>query len=305
MTRFLSCLLALGSIAFVGAPTMLHAAAAGTTLEDVLNAARQALGGDHVVKVTGLSAEGTYRRTLGPREMAGDFELALGLPDRYIRVETFSPTGDPGNRMIRTLGFNQDQPLDGVTGGGGNMVMRFGGPGGDNVPEAERQARQVRVHRMDASRLVLALLMRGDVVNPLELAYAGVAESDEGKADIVEAKFMSATFRVFVDKESHLPLMVSWREPAPRFQTMQRTPGAPPPSQDERERMMREARERAEKEPPRMADIELFLSDHKKVDGVMLPHTFRRSMDGTVTEEWTITKYKVNPAFEADVFSKR
>jgi hypothetical protein len=150
---------------------------------------------------------------------------------------------------------------------------------------------------MDASRLALALLMRADAVNPLELTYAGEAEAEDGKADVLEAKFQNASFRVFVDKASHLPLMMSWREPAPRFQTIQRQPGAPPPSQ--------EARERAEKAPPKLADIELFLSDYKKVDGVMLPHTFRRAMDGTVVEEWTIAKYKVNPAFAADTFRKR
>jgi hypothetical protein len=163
----------------------------------------------------------------------------------------------------------------------------------------------VRVHKMDASRLALALLMRRDAVYPLELAYAGEAEADEGKADVLDAKYQNAAFRLFVDKESHLPLMVSWREPAPRVQSVQRQPGQPPPSQEERERMMREARERAEKEPPKMAEIELFLSDYKEVDGVMLPHTFRRAMDGTVNEEWSIAKYKLNPAFKADVFSKR
>jgi hypothetical protein len=308
MRRLLPFLLSLGVTACANAPTVLLAAAADTALEDVLAAAREALGGDRVASVTGLSAEGTYRRSLGPREMAGDLELALALPDRYIRVETFSFTGDPGSRMIRSLGFNKDQALDGFTGGGGpggGMVMRFAGPGGEGASDAERLARLVRVHKMDASRLALALLMRRDAVYPLELAYAGEAEADEGKADVLDAKYQNAAFRLFVDKESHLPLMVSWREPAPRVQSVQRQPGQPPPSQEERERMMREARERAEKEPPKMAEIELFLSDYKEVDGVMLPHTFRRAMDGTVNEEWSIAKYKLNPAFKADVFSKR
>lgn len=284
-------------------------AADAPTLDELLKSARKALGGDQVTKVTGLSAEGTYRRSLGPREMAGDLELAIALPDRYVRVETFSFTGDPGNRMIRSLGYNQDQPLDGFTGGGGgNMVMRFnagGGPGGENLSDAERQARQVRVHKMDASRLALGLLLKPDAVNPLELGYGGIAESPDGKAHVINAKFQNAEFRLFIDEETHLPLMMSWREPAPRMMTMQRQAGGPPPSQEEREKMMREARERAEKEPPKMAEIEFFFSDYKKVDGVMLPHTFRRSMDGTVNEEWAIANYKVNPAFKADTFTKR
>jgi hypothetical protein len=41
------------------------------------------------------------------------------------------------------------------------------------------------------------------------------------------------------------------------------------------------------------------------VDGVLLPHTFRRASDGAATEEWTITSYKLNPKFKDDAFTKR
>jgi hypothetical protein len=49
-------------------------------------------------------------------------------------------------------------------------------------------------------------------------------------------------------------------------------------------------------------DVQLFVSDHKKVDGVMLPQTVRRAIDGKTVEEWTLTSMKVNPAIKADTF---
>ena len=115
-----------------------------------------------------------------------------------------------------------------------------------------------------------------------------------------------APFRLFVDQQTHLPLMLSYREPAPRMpQRPPQQPGQPAPTREEMEKLMREARERAEREPPKMQDVEIFFSDHKKVDGVLLPHTIRRSVDGNVTEETTIARFKVSPAFKADTFKKR
>jgi hypothetical protein len=113
-------------------------------------------------------------------------------------------------------------------------------------------------------------------------------------------------FRLFIDQQTSLPLMLSYREAAPRmFQRPPQQPGQPPPTREEMETLMREARERAEREPARMQDVELFFSDHKKVDGVMLPHTIRRAVDGNVIEETAIAKFRINPSFEDDTFKKR
>jgi hypothetical protein len=111
-----------------------------------------------------------------------------------------------------------------------------------------------------------------------------------------------------VDRETHLPLLMTYREQAPRMLNVQRPAqqaGQPPPSREEMEKLVREARERAEKEPPKMQDVEVFFSDHQDVDGVVLPHKISRVVDGTPIEETVITKFKVNPAFKADTFKKR
>ena len=68
---------------------------------------------------------------------------------------------------------------------------------------------------------------------------------------------------------------------------------------------MREARERARNEPPTIIDVQWYLSDHKKVNGVMLPHTIRRAENGDVREEWTFKKFTINPAFKPDTFEKK
>src|SRR3712207_4931380 len=70
----------------------------------VLKAMREALGGEQKINaLKSLSAEGTYRRTMGEREISGDVEYALQFPDKFQQVEQFTlPTGMPGPRITRT-----------------------------------------------------------------------------------------------------------------------------------------------------------------------------------------------------------
>jgi len=58
----------------------------------------------------------------------------------------------------------------------------------------------------------------------------------------------------------------------------------------------------ADAAPPKMVEYRIFFSEHRKVDGVSLPHRIARGTGAKTTEEWDITSYKVNPAFKADRF---
>jgi hypothetical protein len=58
-------------------------------------------------------------------------------------------------------------------------------------------------------------------------------------------------------------------------------------------------------EPPPTVTFELRYEDYRAVDGVMLPHRLTQSVDGNATEEWTISRFKVNPAFKPGTFEKK
>jgi hypothetical protein len=77
------------------------------------------------------------------------------------------------------------------------------------------------------------------------------------------------------------------------------------------EEVLKQAREEAEKKlkaeapvAPEEVDFFIRLTDHKKVDGVMLPHKFTFLTGSEVSEEFEISKYQVNPQFKADKFEK-
>jgi hypothetical protein len=301
----------------------------------VIADAKKAMGGDKLAALKGLTAEGPFRRSMGGREMEGLLTLTIVRPDRMHRVEDLAMGGMVGGpTMERTsvLAGNvawDDMANRGGMGGGMRMEIRSGpGPGGPGGPGApapmtEEQMNEARVRRarVQLHRYLAALVADG----PAAWTDAGIAESPDGKADILETKEETGrVLRLFIDQATHLPLMVQYQDPKPMVM-MSGGPGGPgrgpgglggpPPggggaaAGTPRPQMTPEeiqARvEEMRKNPPALGTYAMHLGEYKKVDGVMLPHKIDISLDGQPNEEWTIEKYKVNPTIKPDVWEKK
>jgi len=274
-------------------------AAGDTKAEQLMAQARASLGGEkNLNKVQGLTATGTYQRTMPDRQLSGEVTIDLQLPDRMLRTESMSPMGD--TTIVTEQGLNGEKLLRNqrTMNAPPGMVIRMGPP-----PTGDAEAQAVRNARADLARIVVAFLLTSPAALPLEFAYGGEAESDEGKADVVEAKG-AGTFaaRIFLDQKSHRPLMLTYRGVAPRvmIQTQQ---GPPDGGHGQRGEPAHDAAPAMP--PPQVVDITLYLDDYKSVDGVMLPHHMTRSVDGKPTEETTFKTIRINPAFKPDTFTAR
>jgi hypothetical protein len=265
-------------------------AAGDAKADQVLAQARAAIGGDqHLSSVLGLTAAGTFQREMGDRQMNGEITIDLQLPDKILRTESMRPTNDTTVEMLQ--GLNGDQVLRGsrTIGGGPNMVMRIG-----SGSDAEAQA--LRNQRADLARFTLAFLLTSSAM-PLDYTYGGEAEADDGKADVVDAKGPGGfAARLFFDKKTHRPLMLSYRGAAPRMVVQTRRGDGPPPAAGSPPATL---------PPPEIVEIQLFLDDYKTVDGVLLPHHLSRSIDGKPAEDVTFKTIKINPTFKADTFSAK
>jgi hypothetical protein len=233
----------------------------------------------------------------------------------------------------RTMAVNgatswEDSQNRGGMGGGMRIMMQTGpGPGGGTMtPEQINEARTRRM-RVQMNRLTAALLADAGT----QWVDAGIAESPEGKADILETKEETGrTLRLFIDQATKLPIMVQYQDPKPVVMMGgPRGPGAPggpgmpplpppppggvqtpggppaPPPAPLSEEEMRKRMEEIRRTPPQLGTYALHLSDFKKVDGIMLPHKIETSLDGEPNEEWTIEKFKVNPSIKADLWEKK
>jgi len=251
--------------------------------------------------------------------------------DRMIRP---AGGGAPGAPMMIMNGM----PMDGgrgarmtveVMAAGPGGPVRGGGPGGEMTPEQQKmmEASMIRSQRVELSRMMLGWFGTAHPALNATYSYAGEAESPDGKAHIINVKAGGGfDVKLFVDQATNMPLMVSWMAPEPiRIQNTGRAggPGAsipppPPPapaghagaqhtppaaqqqavpSQEEVQRQIQEAMKNR-----RMIEHRVYFGDWKEVDGIQFPHTLQRATGGDTTEEWTISKVKVNPKIDARKF---
>jgi hypothetical protein len=278
--------------------------------QEILKQARQAIGGEEQLqKIQGLQINGQYRRVFGERQMGGDREISISLPNKYL-VEDAMNAGGLSTAMINTRGLNGDKAWSGNSGGGGGMIFRMGGgpggPGGQPSPE-QMEVMLRRIYTAEFSRYLLAMILTPSPSLAVEYKYAGESDVEDAKADVIDVSGPdNFAVRVFFDKSSHLPLLLSYRGPKPRVVTMTRPAGSAAKPED-----IKKAREEAEKKmhaeaPPVPEEVEFYirLTDHKKVNGVMLPHKLTFLTESEVSEEFEISKYQVNPQFKADHFDK-
>ena len=302
---------------------------------DVMQQARAALGGAKLEQVKALSLEGPFARDMGGRQMSGKIVMTLQLPGNMHRSEDMEFMGGMSIERISVLAGDkswEDSQNRGGMGGGMQVVMRGPGQGELNAEQLE-QAR-LRRFRTEFNRYLLAFLGGAG----LQPTYVAVAEAPDGKADVVEVKNeQGQAVRLFVDQNTHMPLMLQYQEIRPRVM-MQGGPGGgpggpgrggdrvfvggggrgggagdmpppppPPPGGGTGQRPSPEEIEkrRASMPPPTPSTFTLYLGEYKKVDGVMLPHRLTQAVDGKTVEEWTIEKVKVNPAVKADLFEKK
>src|SRR5262252_3897061 len=205
MRAFFVFLLIVGT----GAPPQENAAPDPST---ILAATREALGGEkRLTAVKAFIATGRTQQVRGQNLVPIEFEIAVELPDRYVRRDEI-PAQESGPTSI---GFVADSLIQVPP-----QPAPAGRPGGPPPPTPEQQeaARRARVvgAKQDFARLTLGMFAASFSGYPLTFTYVGQAEAPQGKADVLEAKGApDVAMRIFIAQETHLPIMISWQAPPP------------------------------------------------------------------------------------------
>lgn len=306
MQRFIkfACLLTLFAAGSFDALASVRVEAARAL--EILKQSRAAIGGEEkIASIQSLTLKGKFRRVIQEREMAGEREFNFLLPDKFMKSDSMI-MGGSGTSITTYRVLNGS---DSWTGGGGGGVFIIGGgglrPTKEHMEKIERE--QAQKFRAEYARYVLALLLNAPSGYGLEFNYAGEAVADDGRADVIDATGPEGfAARLFLDKETHLPLMLTYRAPKPRmFTTMMRSAD----DKKKQEDVVKEAREKAAQEmataKPEEVEMQLRFTDYRKVGGLLLPHRITQGSDGEVNEEWEIKTYEFNPQFKADKFQKK
>jgi hypothetical protein len=274
--------------------------------EAILKEVRTAIGGEELIQtIQSLAINAKYTRVLGDRQLSGEREISIGLPNQFLVEDAFT-MGGLSTSMISTRGLNGESAWSSSSGGSGNMVIRMGGPSGTQASPEQIEAMIRQQYAAEMTRYLLATLAATPTAG--EFKYVGDSDVDGTPVDVLEVPGPNkVAIRIFVDKKTHLPLLLSYRGPKPRIVTMSRPGGGAMRTDEE----IRKAREEAEKKAnteapdvPEQVDFFIRIENHKKVNGLVLPHKLTFLTDTEVSEEVEISKYQLNAQFKADKFQK-
>jgi len=320
------------------------AQAPGRDPAPILAAAREALGGEKRLSgVKNFVATGRTRQVRGDNLVPIEFEIAVELPDKYVRKDEI-PAQESGPT---STGFNGDEliqlPVPAPPGPPPAAAQgRVGAPPPQPPSQAQldaARAMRVAAVKQDFVRLTLGMFAGSFSSYPLTFTYVGQAEAPQGKADVLEAKAPpNFSVQLFINSQTHLPIMVSWKQapgragggrgrgegpppegrgrgeapqaegrgapPRPEGAAPQAPPTAPPQGAPAAPGAAAPNAGRAAA-PPAPVEYRIYYADYRDVDGLQWPFRLRRATGQDTTEETTFDRFRINTKIDPKKFEVR
>ena len=312
--------------------------AQGDAAMQVIASARASLGGETLAAVKSLTATGKVTRLGNDTSEPTDVEIAVELPNKYVRRETMPAM--MGTTMTRTYGFNGTGLIDKVDRNGGDpnataaaqgnvrMFTRTSAQGAGSPEQAAEIARtQLLRNQQEFSRFELGLFLTSAPDYPLEFTSEGTADAPCGKADVVGVKGAGdLVAKLYVSRESHRPACLTFmaREPMPQgvmttgggmvmaVTSMTMFNGGPGATSGrpqlqisgnvppEMVAQLKAMQEQQDAAAAKLRTVEYRITygDYSAVDGVQVPTKFQRWIDGKPVEELVLDRVKVNPKID-------
>lgn len=287
--------------------------------EAVLKQAREALGGDSVINaVHNLLINGRVNHKIKThdgqeRAIDGNVEMALEtsgkLHKNFKAADEANLSAESGKKfVIRESDVIVHRKAEGA-------------------PTAERVQKIAAAPRGDElSRLLFGLLLKASPGLNAIYNYAGEGSVDGAAADIVEASGENGfAVKLYIDKATHLPLMMSYRAAKP-VQFMLRRESGEAGAVEKDVMVFRHILPEGEKTAgngetqffirkkdengnvtetaktgeglPRIAleeaEFQVRFSDYRSVNGLMLPHRIAQTINGEAGETLAIESYQIN-----------
>src|SRR5205085_12005823 len=144
-------------------------------------------------------------------------------------------------------------------------------------------------------RTTLSLLLSAPQGVEAEYIYGGDGSVDGNSCDIVEARNGASSVKLFLDKSTHLPRMMSYidAKPVMFFKVMKNDANI---SEEETKTFNRKT------EAPAMEEFQIKFSDYRNVGELQLPHLWTQTVGGRADESIEISGYEINPANINDKF---
>ena len=252
-----------------------------TDASAIIASTREALGGEQrLAAVKTFVISGRTRQIQGDNLVPIEFEISCELPDKCVRRDEV-PARESG---LTTSGFNGDALIQ-LPAPPSGASPPAGAPGRGGAPP-QPSTQRVNSVKQDFARWWLGMFAASFSSFPMTFTRAGQAEAPQGLADVLDAKG-PATFaaRLFVLKESHLPIMLSWQGQA-QGKPFDPAQGKP-----------------ADGAQAKPVEYRLYYADYRDVDGLKLPFRLRRAVGADTVEETNIDRFRINTRIDARKFA--
>jgi hypothetical protein len=282
------------------------AAAAGLAAQagdsgKVLADLRAALGGaDRLASIQTMTAVGVTRKTMGKSVVESEASVMVELPRKYVSRGLLVPSP----RIYRSTGFDGERAINDTEQPSNirspveeRISVRTPGmvwPSGLQTPEQKAAAdkRVVLAAKREFARMTAGMLASSHVAFPVEFTYEGQQDLPEGKAHVIDIRGADKfEARLFVAGATSLPLMLTWTDLQPWV--VWSTSRADVSQEELGFLEMVKARQDASEAALKMVEYRVYYSNFKVVDGLNLPHTLTRWIDGKVSDTTTFTEIRI------------
>lgn len=332
MKRFIVSMLCI-SVFFIGLGGLVDSVGAKFKSDEkaleILRLARQAVGGEANIKaVQSLSIRGRATKTFDfdgvARSEQGEWELNMQLPGKFskmmkVRVED-TGTGEKSefsNKDVVIIKKGEGDKVllrksegellkDGVVivkkSDGDKTFERTENTNGEVkkvVVEDDIRATFEKMQHNDLVRTTLSLLLTTPQDVNADYTYLGEGSVDGSACNIIEARSGDSTVKLFLDKSSNLPRMMSYQAAKPMmFFKIKKADGDTEENGDVKTFTRK-------LDAPELAEFQVKFSDYRSVSGLQLPFKWVQTVGGNSDETIEISSYEMNPANIAEKFNNQ
>jgi hypothetical protein len=149
-------------------------------------------------------------------------------------------------------------------------------------------------------RTAFALLLSAPEGSEVSYTYAGEGDVDGNSCNIIVAQTGGETFKLFLDKSTSLPRMMSFQAVKPLIIKFNKADVGASGEKEHRTFVRRaEGMEKLEK-----AEFQVRFSDYRSVGGLQMPYKWTQTVGGQVDQTVDIVNYEINPSNIAEKFQK-
>ena len=257
----------------------------------------------------------------------GDSELSFELPNKMTKRLKFGTDNGEGNQIIdkqvNVIVMTKDG--DAPTGDGVKKIFIKKSDGTNEEMKADGN-QQIIIKRNDGDKMMnddKRIIVRKEVVGDGEIprsnelfrttlslllsapegldvsfTYAGEGSVDGNSCDIVDAGDGGSTIKLYLDKSTNLPRMMTFQGHKPFIIKIDKDESKSAANMNVRV-MTRE------NDAPETVEYQVKFSDYRSVGGLQFPFKWTQTVGGKEDEVTDITSYDVNPSNISEKFKEQ